>query len=43
MDNVRMVRERTERLRALLLAKEAAEEKAPLVSKAPAGKRTKRA
>ncbi len=44
LDNVRMVRERTERLRALRLAKEAAEEKAPVVvSKAPAGKRTKRA
>jgi hypothetical protein len=38
--NGRMVRERTERLRALRLAKEAAEQKkAELAAKAPAGKR----
>ena len=40
LDNARLVRERTERLRALRLAKEAAEKKAPpAAKKAAAGKR----
>jgi len=39
--NSRMIRERTERLRALRLAKEAAEKELELANKAAAGKRSR--